>query len=83
MWVLPLAVVMISCLMFLLLQVDHSLAVAVAESLSLKCPTDGAPNHGKKTAFLSQINGKRQSENQFICLLEAAHMLTLFPSLYC
>ena len=43
--------------------IDHDFAVAVAEALvDVKVPDAVNPNHGKKSAFLSQITGKNQSE---------------------
>ncbi|WWC99088.1 hypothetical protein V866_005983 [Kwoniella sp. B9012] len=41
--------------------IDHDLALAVAESLKDVTVPDAVPNHGKKSAFLSQITGKTQT----------------------
>jgi len=41
--------------------IDHDLALSVAEALtSVKVPDAVKPNHGKRSAFLSQIDGKTQ-----------------------
>lgn len=41
--------------------IDHSFAVKVAEVLPhVKVPDEVRPNHGKKSAFLSQVDGKGQ-----------------------
>jgi catalase len=41
--------------------IDHSFAAKVAEVLPhVKVPDEVRPNHGKKSAFLSQVDGKGQ-----------------------
>ena len=43
--------------------IDHDYAVAVAEALAdVKVPEAVSTNHGKKSAFLSQVEGKSQSK---------------------
>jgi catalase len=42
--------------------IDHDFAVKVAEALSdVKVPDATGPNHGRKSAFLSQVEGKSQT----------------------
>jgi catalase len=51
--------------------IDHDFAVKVAEvfpHITVK-PTV-KPNHGRKSAFLSQVTGKNQSEHMVIALME-------------
>lgn len=44
-------------------EIDHDFAVAVAEVFpAVKVPAAIKPNHGKKSEFLSQVNGKSQGE---------------------
>jgi catalase len=41
--------------------IDHDLAVKIASAFGdLKVPDEVRPNHGKKSAFLSQVTGKNQ-----------------------
>ena len=43
--------------------IDHDLALQVAAALpDVTVPDAVGTNHGKKSAFLSQVNGKNQSE---------------------
>jgi len=42
-------------------EVDHTLASEVADSLGLAAPPATTRNHGKKSAFLSQLDGKFQT----------------------
>lgn len=42
-------------------KIDHTLALQIAEGFSdLKVPEEVNPNHGKKSAYLSQVSGKDQ-----------------------
>jgi len=41
-------------------RVDHGLALAVAEELSLECPAALDNYHGKTSSFLSMVSGKKQ-----------------------
>ena len=40
--------------------VDYEFALKISEALSLSPAKSTIPNHGKKSAFLSQVNGKQQ-----------------------
>ena len=41
--------------------IDHGFALAVAEAFTnIKVPDEVTPNHGKRSEFLSQVNGKNQ-----------------------
>ncbi|KZT53024.1 catalase 1 [Calocera cornea HHB12733] len=42
-------------------EIDHSLAAQVAANIGQATPPNTTKNHGKRSAFLSQINGKAQT----------------------
>lgn len=57
--------------------IDHDFALSVAEIFPhITVPDAVKPNHGQKSEYLSMVNGKNQSELQFIITLSYSHPLT-------
>jgi catalase len=47
-------------------EIDHDFALAVAEVFPAVKVPEGKPNHGQRSDFLSQVNGKNQGMSHII-----------------